>query len=112
MAGNSQITRQQRDWVIGYLTVAGDSPEVLEAVRIYDDSHLIEDIMSVPKMAFTRRGVLYDALRICYVAGTPDPASWTTSSDPRTQSASLVTRLPRWNRSWPGNGPCSAEDTS
>ncbi len=26
------------------------------------------------KMAFTRRGILYDALRICYVAGTPDPA--------------------------------------
>ena len=25
-------------------------------------------------MAFSRRGILYDALRICYVTGTPDPA--------------------------------------
>ena len=30
--------------------------------------------MSLPKMGFTRRGILYDALRVCYVAGTPDPA--------------------------------------
>ncbi len=74
LGGNSQITPQQRDWLIGYLTAAGDSPEVIESVRTYDDSDLIEDIMSLPKMAFTRRGILYDALRICYVAGTPDPA--------------------------------------
>ena len=74
VGGNSQITPQQRDWLIGYLTAAGDSPGVLEAVRTYDDSDLIEDIMSLPKMAFTRRGILYDALRICYVAGSPDPA--------------------------------------
>jgi signal transduction histidine kinase len=73
VGGNSQITQQQRDWIVGYLTAAGDSPEVIEAVRTYDDSDLIDDIMSLPKMAFTRRGVLYDGLRLCYVAGTPDP---------------------------------------
>lgn len=74
VGGNSQITRQQRDWIIGYLTAAGDSEEVLETLRSYDDADLIEDIMSLPKMAFTRRGILYDALRVCYVAGTPAPA--------------------------------------
>ena len=73
VGGNSQITRQQRDWLIGYLTAAGDSAEVIEAVRTYDDSDRIEDIMRLPKMAFTRRGIVYDVLRICYVAGTPDP---------------------------------------
>ncbi|MDP1803757.1 MAG: hypothetical protein Q8K72_01185, partial [Acidimicrobiales bacterium] len=73
VGGNSQITRQQRDWLIGYLTAAGDSAEVIEAVRTYDDSDRIEDIMRLPKMAFTRSGIVYDALRICYVAGTPDP---------------------------------------
>ena len=74
VGGNSRITQQQRDWLIGYLTAAGDSPEVIAAVRTYDDSDLLKDIMSLPKMAFTRRGILYDALRICYVPGTPDPA--------------------------------------
>jgi signal transduction histidine kinase len=74
VGGNGQITRQQREWIIGYLTAAGDSPEVIDAIKTYDDSDRIEDIMSVPKMAFTRRGILYDALRICYLADTPDPA--------------------------------------
>jgi hypothetical protein len=72
--GNGRITRQQRDWIVGYLTAAGDSAEVVESVRIYDDAERLEDIMSLPKMAFSRRGILYDALRICYVPGTPDPA--------------------------------------
>lgn len=73
VGGNGHITPQQRNWLIGYLTAAGDSPEVIEAVKLYDDSDRIEDIMRLPKMAFTRRGILYDALRICYVAGIPDP---------------------------------------
>jgi signal transduction histidine kinase len=74
VGGNSQITRQQRDWIVGYLTAAGDSAEVVEAVRTYDDADLLEDIMRLPKMAFARRGILYDALRVCYVPGTADPA--------------------------------------
>jgi signal transduction histidine kinase len=74
VGGNSGITPRQRDWMLGYLTAAGDSPEVVEAVRTYDDSDVIEDIMRLPKMAFSRRGILYDALRVCYVAGAPDPA--------------------------------------
>ena len=74
VGGNRQITQQQRDWLIGYLTAAGDSSEVVEAVRAYDDSDLIEDIMGLAKMAFSRRGILYDALRICYVPGTAEPA--------------------------------------
>ena len=74
VGGNSQITQQQRDWIIGYLTAAGDSAEVIDAVRTYDDTDRIEDIMRLPKMTFSRRGILYDALRICYVPGTPDPA--------------------------------------
>ena len=72
--GNRRITRRQREWVIGYLTAAGDSAAVIDAVRNYDDTDRIEDIMRLPKMAFTRRGILYDALRVCYVAGAPDPA--------------------------------------
>jgi hypothetical protein len=74
VGGNSRITARQRDWLIGYLTAAGDSPEVIEAVRTYDDSDLLGDIMSLPKMAFTRRAIVYDALRICYVTGFPEPA--------------------------------------
>jgi signal transduction histidine kinase len=74
VGGNSRVTRPQRDWIIGYFTAAGVPAEVIDAVRTYDDADLIEDIMSLPKMAFTRRGVVYDALRVCYVSGLPDPA--------------------------------------
>jgi signal transduction histidine kinase len=72
--GNRRITGRQRDWIVGYLTAAGDSAEVVDAVRAYDDADRIEDIMSLPKMAFARRGIVYDALRLCYVPGTPDQA--------------------------------------
>jgi hypothetical protein len=74
VGGNSRITRQQRDWIIGYFTAAGVAAEVIEAVKTYDDADLIEDIMRLPKMVFTRRGLVYDALRVCYVSGTPDAA--------------------------------------
>jgi hypothetical protein len=57
VGGNSRITPRQPDWLVGYRTAAGDSAEVIEAVMAYDDADRLGDIMSLPKMAFTRRSI-------------------------------------------------------
>lgn len=47
----SSVTRRSR-WVI-------------EAIRTYDDADRIEDIMRLPGMTNTGRGLLYETLRMC-----------------------------------------------
>lgn len=63
--GVGQITRHERDWIVGYHAAAGDAEWVLEAIRTYDGTESIRELMSVPGMTHTGRGVLYDALRMC-----------------------------------------------
>ena len=72
--GVGRITQHERDWVIGYHTAAGDAEWVLEALRSYEAVDRVEDIMKVPSMANTGRGMLYDTLRMCSSDGplTPD----------------------------------------
>jgi signal transduction histidine kinase len=72
--GGGQITQRERDWIVGYHTAAGTADWVLEAVRTYDAADLIEDIMDLPSMTATRRGVLYDAVRMCSSDGALTPA--------------------------------------
>ena len=63
--GVGRITQHERDWVIGYHTAAGDADWVIEAIRTYDGVDQIEDIMKLPSMTNTGRGLLYDTLRMC-----------------------------------------------
>jgi signal transduction histidine kinase len=65
VGGNRRISAQRRAWVIGYLTAAGYTEEVLAAADAYDDSDKLEDIMSIGRMPLVGRVVLYDALRAC-----------------------------------------------
>lgn len=65
VGGNTQISDQRRDWIIGYLTAAGYSENVLEAARTYDDADRIEDIVALPRIAIALKVLLYDALRTC-----------------------------------------------
>lgn len=63
--GNGAVTERERDWLFGYRAACGDSDHVLDAVRGYDDSDRIEDIVGLPSMKVTVRAVVHDALRIC-----------------------------------------------
>jgi signal transduction histidine kinase len=72
--GNAQLTEREREWLEGYLTAAGDAEWVIEAVRTYDDSDSLEDIMQVPGMAATARAPLYVAMRACASDGPLTPA--------------------------------------
>ena len=72
--GVGQITQDERDWIIGYHTAAGDSEWVLDAIRSYDAADPIEEVMSSPGMTNTGRAVLYDALRMCSSDGPLTPS--------------------------------------
>ncbi|MEO5678899.1 MAG: histidine kinase [Acidimicrobiales bacterium] len=63
--GNAALTEPEREWLVGYLTAAGDADWVIEAVKAYDDSHTIEELMRVQGFPEIARGQLYDALRMC-----------------------------------------------
>jgi hypothetical protein len=65
LGGNLTISTERRDWVIGYLTAAGYSEEVLEATANYDDRDRLEDLMKLPRVYLIRLVVLYDALKAC-----------------------------------------------
>lgn len=62
--GNGVLTDREREWHLGYRAACGDSDRVLDAVRGYDDSDRIEDIVGLPSMRVTVRSVVHDALRI------------------------------------------------
>ena len=65
-SGDGEISQQERDWIVGYLTTAGDSEEVVETVRTYDGSDSLEDLFAAASsMALYGRGMIYDALRAC-----------------------------------------------
>lgn len=71
--GNRQMSDRRRDWILGYLTAAGHPESVIEAARVYDDTDRLEDIMSLPKIARARLGIVYDALRACASDGADAP---------------------------------------
>ena len=63
-----------REWLVGYHTAAGSSDLVIELIKTYDDSDTIDALMQLPGVAATRRGFLYETLRVCSSDGplTPD----------------------------------------
>ncbi|HUR74656.1 MAG TPA: histidine kinase [Sporichthya sp.] len=71
--GNSALTPAERNWLVSYLTAAGESERVVEALAAYDDSDRLADIMGRPGMAYTGRGLLYDSVRVCAADGPPTP---------------------------------------
>lgn len=72
--GNRMLTPVERDWFTAYLTAAGESERVLDALAGYDDADRLEDVLSLPGMENVGRGFLYDAVRICAADGEPTPA--------------------------------------
>ena len=72
--GNARVTEREREWLIGYLTAARDADWVIEAVATYDDSDTLEDLIRLPGIPETVRGMLYDSIRMCFSDGplTPD----------------------------------------
>ncbi|HVE25362.1 MAG TPA: histidine kinase, partial [Sporichthya sp.] len=72
--GNAVITSPERHWFLSYLTAAGESDRVIDAIRGYDDADRLCDLVSLPNMTDTPRGLLYDSVRVCAADGpiTPD----------------------------------------
>jgi signal transduction histidine kinase len=67
--GNALLTERQRNWHLGYRAACGDAEHVLEAVRGYDDSDRIEDIVGLPSMRVTLRSVTHVAIRMLSADG-------------------------------------------
>ncbi len=63
--GAGRITQHERNWVVGYQTAAGSAEWVIETIRTYEGADQIEDIIAMPSMTNTGRGLLYDTLRMC-----------------------------------------------
>ena len=63
--GNARLSEREREWLVGYLTAAGDADWVIEAVKAYDDADTLEDLMHLPGMPQIARGQLYDSIRVC-----------------------------------------------
>lgn len=88
--GNRVLTPIERDWLAAYLTAAGESERVLDALAAYDDTDRLEDIMGLPGMENVGRGLLYDAIRVCASDGAPTP-----SEIERVHQAADVMGVPR-----------------
>jgi uncharacterized tellurite resistance protein B-like protein len=73
--GDGVISPKEREWLIGYMTTTGVSPSVVEMVKTYDGEDSLAELMKAsPGMQTFRRGMLYDALRICASDGELHPA--------------------------------------
>ncbi|MDT4912325.1 MAG: hypothetical protein QOC66_1453 [Pseudonocardiales bacterium] len=98
--GVARITQRERDWITGHHAAAGSADWVLEAITTYDGGDLLNDIMELPSMTLTRRGVLYDALRMCSCDGalTPHEIDHLCFAPPTTW-AYLATSWPIFSRS-------------
>lgn len=73
-AGDGVIAPEERDWIVGYLTTAGVPAAVVEAMKTYDGSDSIEDLMAAtPMMPVFGRSMIYDALRACASDGEISP---------------------------------------
>ena len=88
--GNRVLTPTERNWLAAYLTAAGESERVLDALADYDDVDRLEDIMGLPGMENVGRGLLYDAVRVCAADGAPTPAEIE-----RVRYAAAVMGVPR-----------------
>jgi hypothetical protein len=67
--GVQHVESREREWLLGYHSAAGTAEWVLETVATYDGVDAIAEIMDLPSMTATRRGVLHDALRMCSADG-------------------------------------------
>jgi signal transduction histidine kinase len=67
--GVQHVESREREWLLGYHSAAGTAEWVLESIATYDAVDSIAEIMDLPSMTATRRGVLHDALRMCSADG-------------------------------------------
>lgn len=74
--GVSLVTPTQREWAVSYEAAAGAAGWVLDALRSHDHDHdeTVAEILALPGMQHSGRGLLYDTIRMCTSDGelTPD----------------------------------------
>jgi hypothetical protein len=71
--GVARVEPREREWLLGYHAAAGTAEWVLESIATYDGVDSIAEIMDLPSMTATRRGVLHDAFRMCSADGPLRP---------------------------------------
>jgi len=73
-AGDGEISPAEREWIVGYLTTAGDPEAVVDAMADYDGGDEIGDLLGLsPILGLTGRALIYDALRACASDGELSP---------------------------------------
>lgn len=72
--GDGVISPKEREWLVGYMTITGVAPSVVEMVKTYDGEDSLDDLLKTsPAMRIYGRAMLYDALRICASDGELHP---------------------------------------
>jgi signal transduction histidine kinase len=72
--GVGLVTTAQREWAVAYETAAGAAAWVLDSLRSHELDETVADVLALPGMLHSARGLLYDAIRMCSSDGelTPD----------------------------------------
>ncbi|MER6912681.1 hypothetical protein ABT354_13520 [Streptomyces sp. NPDC000594] len=73
--GDGVITREERDWVLGYIAAfSGDAPGLLEEIAAYPAEDDVVELVTGSEIVDHSRGALiFDALRACDADGALAP---------------------------------------
>lgn len=63
LGGPANVRPREREWLLGYHAAAGTAEWVLDLIATHDTDDVLEEVIELPHMTATRRGVLHDALR-------------------------------------------------
>lgn len=72
--GNEHVTPLEREWLVGYHTVAGTADWVLDAITSGADPGTLAELTIEPGLEMIARSLVYDALRMCSADSPLTPA--------------------------------------
>lgn len=84
--GDGELTDTERDWILGYVTAAGHSADVLDQLRAYAGGDDIESLFARGVQQAAQRVCIYDAIRACGADGA-------VSDGERATVATMADRL-------------------
>lgn len=68
--GDGRITKEERDFVLGYFDAFGCEPHILDILREYEGGEDMAEIINrSPLLQATARASVYDAIRACMADG-------------------------------------------
>ncbi len=70
---DGMISDAERDWILGYLTVAGNNQANLDTLRTFDGDANLEDLITGGIQRVAQRACISDAIRACGADGDLAP---------------------------------------